>query len=290
MPQVMLLGDSHGDQGFISRAYKQVVAADRDGTDISAVISVGDFGIWPGRSGTAFLDHVEYWAARTGVPMLVVPGNHDDYDQLDAAEPDDDGWLRLRDHVRAAPRGLVFTLGAATFLACGGAASPDGPGGPFVQARGPYRGTRRIYDRQTNRVTLKEVDQDLGGWWPQEIVTDADVAACRTAIEQVHAAGGRIHVLVTHEAPAELNMGGADFPAGQQVRDRIQQVLNAARPDLAVAGHWHCAKVATLTHDPDAYGVVLSANTNPDHPQWLLYDLDTGELTIARPGRAADRL
>ena len=288
MGQVLMLGDSHGNVSFMKRAFKQVVA--RDGADVEAVISVGDFGIWPGRSGQAFLDDAEMRAAKAEVPIIVVPGNHDDYDQLDALTPDADGWLPLREHITAAPRGHSFEIGGRTFLACGGAASPDGPGGIFPQVRGPGPALVRRYDRRTGRMVQGEEVRDRGGWWPQEIVTAADVRRCLATIDRLARDGRQVDIMVTHDVPSEVVMEGPPFARGVEVRDRLQQVLDAARPQLLFAGHWHRYQVHRLRHDPHTYAVVLSADVNPAAPQWALVDLDTLEVTPARRGHDRDIL
>lgn len=119
--RAVVIGDSHGSRPMVREALR---AASLLGADV--VVSVGDFGIWPGSHGKQFLDVVETMAAARGLEVLVVPGNHDDYDQLAAVPTEDTGLLVLRDRVRAAPRGQVLTFGRFRWLLCGGAASIDG--------------------------------------------------------------------------------------------------------------------------------------------------------------------
>lgn len=105
--RVLMLGDSHGSISMVTAAIEQAAAA-----DANIVVSVGDFGIWPERRGREFLDAVEAAAERRSIPVIVVPGNHDDWNQVDACPTDDDGFKRLRPHVWVADRGQHWVLGA----------------------------------------------------------------------------------------------------------------------------------------------------------------------------------
>jgi Icc-related predicted phosphoesterase len=255
----LVIGDSHGSRPMLREALRLA-----EHLGIGTVVSVGDFGIWPGPSGKQFLDTVEQMAARRGVEVLVVPGNHDDYDQLDAADLDEDGWLTLRPHVRAAPRGQTWTdTGGLTWQAMGGAASPDGPGGIFEQVRGPLPRTHVEWRDGRFAETGHGPAVDLAGWWPAERITDREIDTAIAAAD-----GHRVDVLITHDAPAAVpGPAGAVFPAGDEQRRLLQRLLDATRPALNVHGHWH---LHAHHHIADTEHVTLSADVNPDQPQWCL--------------------
>ncbi|WP_104190595.1 hypothetical protein [Cryobacterium sp. Y82] len=126
------------------------------------ILHVGDFGIRPERSGKGFPASVDFWCKNTRIDrVLVAPGSHEDWNRLD-------GWLagapgrpvQISGNVRVLPRGLRFSLGGATYMSFGGAASVD----------------------CELRVPGKE-------WWLAEIPTDHDAAAA--------IAGCPVDVLIT---------------------------------------------------------------------------------------------
>jgi hypothetical protein len=268
----LVIGDSHGSRPMLREALRLA-----GHLGIGTVVSVGDFGIWPGPSGKQFLDTVEQMAARRNIDVVVVPGNHDDYDQLEATDLDEDGWLPLRPQVRAAPRGQVWTdAGGLTWQAMGGAASPDGPGGIFEQVRGPL--PRTCVEWRDGRFveTGHGPVVDLGGWWPAERITNCDID---TAIEV--AAGQRVDVLITHDAPAAVPMpAGAVYPAGDEQRRLLQRLVDATRPALNVHGHW---PIHAHHHIADTQHVTLSADVNPDQQQWCLIGTVDGTPAVRVP-------
>jgi hypothetical protein len=240
--RIVVIGDSHGEASMVRRAIW--LAAQLDARQ---VWSVGDFGIWPGAGGAAFLDQCEQAAASHDVEVRIVPGNHDDYDQIDAAlaAPAASGWGRLRPHVLAAARGHVETCNGVRILCFGGAASIDGPGGVWGQGR------------------------SYGyGWWPQERISPEDVERARTAVV---AAGGQVEIAITHDVPLEVRMvPSSDFPLGDESRRRISETFSFARPSLHVAGHWHRFLDTTLG---GTRTLVLSADLNPGEVQYAVLDL-----------------
>jgi hypothetical protein len=239
--RLLLIGDSHGHAGMLAHACARAVLL-----DAQEIWSVGDFGVWPGRAGRGFLDSVEYDAARAGVMVRVVPGNHDDYDQIDAAlDATSDGWALLRPHIAVARRGHVHSINGTRIVCLSGAASIDGPGGLW----GPWRGPG-------------------DGWWPQERITDAEVAV---ACANIDAAGGQAELMVCHDLPDSRGVvGQTDFPIGEEVRRRIRQVAEHARVPLLFAGHWHRHIDRTVGGRRE---IVLSADVTPEQVQWAVVDV-----------------
>src|SRR5690606_16673906 len=116
---------------------------------IRTILHVGDFGIWSGVEGRAFLNSVDLWCERVGIErILVTPGNHEDWGWLDEdfdlmpGEP-----VPVSPRVAALPRGFRFTISGVAFLSFGGAASVD--------------------------YELRRAGVD---WFPSEAPTDDDVA------------------------------------------------------------------------------------------------------------------
>lgn len=131
MTSVGFAGDWHGDTGWAVGAVRRFADA-----GVQTIFHVGDFGIWPGVAGDAYLDTVERALRARGAVLAVTPGNHEDYDQIGALCPrtehhwsflGDVGWLRP--HLAVFPRGHRWTMpsgsGIRTFVSLGGASSVD---------------------------------------------------------------------------------------------------------------------------------------------------------------------
>ncbi|WP_370327376.1 metallophosphoesterase [Euzebya sp.] len=252
--RVLIIGDTHGTWAAILDALELArrVCADR-------VVSVGDFGIWPG-DGEGLLDATDWACLNHGVDVLIVPGNHEDYDQIDAAPVDDDGMHALRPAVRAVPRGHAWRQHGRWWLGFSGAASIDGPGGTWPQVRGPFYGPSGM------------AMGDRGGWWPGERITDDDVARAHAAIDRVEADGGRVEVLITHDCPPWVPLGYTEpFPLGDEQRQRIGAVADRARADWQFYGHHHRHRVDRAPWG--GHAVMLAADHTPEEgPQWVVVE------------------
>jgi len=233
--KVGLLGDMHGTEFWLSRAIDEFSAAGLD-----TIIQVGDLGVWPGNVAAAKWDRVDKRLRLAGLTILSAPGNHEDYDQIDALEPRDDGWLPFRGNILLAPRGHRTEKGGRTFVWLGGAASVDRK--QRLIADSAFNRQREHYGSSQRRKT----------WWEQEAITGADVA--RTA------AGGRADVMVSHEAPARVqtiasrlrgNPGGFskdDLDYADRVRAKYMEAFMAVAPALALHGHYHFAVNEDVDH------------------------------------------
>lgn len=235
-------GDWHGDSPC---AGEVLTAAARSGADV--VIQLGDFGLWPGRIGKRYLTEVSRHAVDTEMPVLVVDGNHEDFDRLDALPIDPaTGLRRLAEQVWHLPRGSRWQWGAVRFGALGGATSLD-----------------RLH-REPGR-----------SWWPQEAITPEQAAAM--------AGGGELDVLVAHDCPSGVNIPGihhrdtsrrsgwpiAELYRAWDHRDLLADVCCALRPTHLWHGHFHIGytgatgrfgpitRVRGLSEDRDALGAKL---------------------------------
>lgn len=246
--RLLVIGDSHGHAGMLQSACRAAAAL-----GASEIWSVGDFGIWPGRAGRGFLDSVEYDARQADITVRVVPGNHDDYDQIDAAlKTTTGGWAQLRPRIFVARRGHVHRIHRTRIMCLSGAASIDGPGGLW----GPWRGPG-------------------DGWWPQERITEAEV---EVACANIDAAGG-IDLMVCHDLPSSQGVvGQADFLLGEEIRDRIRRVAEHGQVPLLLAGHWHRHIDRTVEGRRE---IVLSADVKPEDIQWAVLDITEETQTPA---------
>ncbi|TFD94016.1 metallophosphatase family protein [Cryobacterium lactosi] len=218
---VAVAGDWHGNVGWVQTALPFLRRAV---PGLKTVLHVGDFGFWPERRGQGFAETVSYWAKAAGVRVLVTPGNHEWWAELDARFAATPGQpVQIGEQVCMLPRGHRFTLAGRSFASFGGAASLD----------------------RDDRVPLKE-------WWASEVATEDEVTAA--------IAGGPAEVLLTHEAvdggPELVERILRGNPLGWDdnalaysalSRDRVTRVYHALHPQVLAHGHLHVK--AELSHD-----------------------------------------
>lgn len=207
---LVLSGDWHGNASAAAIAFR---AAAEEGA--SAVVQVGDLGVWPRLDGQAFLDTLEHLAAHYEIPLLFVDGNHEDFTQLAAAPRHETGLGIMRPGVYHLGRGMVWTWGGYRFGALGGAPSID-------------REQRKIGE----------------SWWPEEVITDSDVATLAR-----NAGGEPLDVLLTHDTVSDAPLPSRRFrlPAAVQMdcdhsRSLVYRATSEVTPSLLVHGHYHESK------------------------------------------------
>lgn len=211
--KITLAGDFHCEHPWARHVIK---AARRAGSEV--VVQVGDFGVWPDRAGNHFLNEVNRWAEHTGLPVLFVDGNHENFLHLASFPVDPNSGLRaLRPWVFHAPRGTRWTWRSLTWLALGGATSLD------------------------RAVLTPWVD-----WFPQEALTVGDTYRA--------AAGGDVDVMITHDCPAgvaipDLRRSAWSTEAltdARVHREMLRNVVDVVRPTHLFHGHFHRRYTAPL--------------------------------------------
>lgn len=255
--RVVVLGDVHGDAMAVITALQ---AAARTG--VTVILSVGDFGIgpWPGER-KSFTKAIDRWLTRLGVWLFVTPGNHENYDRIDAAPRDTSGAIFLGSQLRALPRGHRLTIGGRAVGSLGGAVSVD---------VGPHR--------QPGRT-----------WWPQERILDSDIEALGS---------DPLDILITHEVPAsvpvesQLILPSEVAASAHQGRELLDCAVETVRPQLVLSGHWHQRVTHTRTWDDGIttrYEVLPEENRRFNSVVLDLTDLE-GELVDLREwSRSAHR-
>ena len=222
----------------------------------NAILQLGDFGFWPHQpGGSRYLHRVSKYADRSGVVVFWIDGNHENHDALRLLTPSADGFVDVARGCRHAPRGLRWTWRGVRFGALGGAFSID------------WR------DRVPGR-----------SWWPDEVTTAADVERL---------GGAALDVLLTHDAPAGVPLGGVRLPDADQVRtDEVRALLaeavKATSPRLVLHGHWHRRYSYELTWPAAVEGGAgwratqvegLASDVERDARAWGVLDLEPLRFT-----------
>lgn len=252
-------GDWHGNARWAAHVIACAAAA-----GVRTILHVGDFGFWPGGGGRQYLSEVHGACIRHKIRIYVTPGNHEDWDQIEALTPIDagDGFgpaLRFTDRIAAFPRVHRFTRGGVEFCSVAGAPSID------KHMRVPGR-----------------------SWWPQEMPTEDDVAAA--------VAGGVCQVLLTHDSsdhavPAVrriLGSGGGWPKSALEYcavgRERMTRVVEATRPRIHVHGHFHAPDAAEWT--PQGWDTplqVVSLGMDGQIGNAVLLRVGGGTASVAAP-------
>lgn len=255
-----LAGDWHGDTRWAIHGLERFAAA-----GVRTIHHVGDFGFWPGRSGTAYASAVSTAVQRLGLGLAVTAGNHEDYPLLCGLETDERAGEFGVVHyayagVAVLPRAHRWTHTGAgvtrSFVSLGGAASVD------------------LHDRIPGL-----------SWWPEEAITDLDVA--RTI------AGGHAEVMLCHDSPEPATPAVTRILAGNpfgwpqdalryaaSIRARLTQAVAVVRPDVLVHGHYHAWDHAQVPL-PDG-GFVVMVSLDCERTPGNLAVLDLTDLSIRR--------
>lgn len=237
--RILVVGDLHSNEraGVAAHLAAQKVDAD-------VIVQVGDFGIWPGKSGQEYLNTMEEAYRATGIPLLFVDGNHEDFPQIHAAPINDAGWRPIRPGVVHVPRGHVWTWNGTTFAAMGGASSVD-----------------------------KVWRTEGSSWWPEELVTPADLERLQVAVAATPTV--RVDVVFAHDMPDEVPLAtllgsraGHGFPpeaieASDAHRKVMSEVLKIAQPSLWLHGHYHVPAVTRVDTGNPVEVVALNLEFSP---------------------------
>jgi hypothetical protein len=252
--RIVVAGDWHGNAEQAEHVIGMAAKA-LEGEPVPLVIQLGDFGVWPGQRGAAYLDAVRGACSAHGVFVRFVDGNHEDFSQLehlrirerwDGREAGD--WLGFPSDkalVAWVPRGYRWTWHGRTWLALGGGVSLD-----------------------------KAIRKEGRDWWPEEEITGKEAARV--------IAGGHADVMVTHECPAGVTHSfpppprfwdPRDLARNDRHRERLQGVVDAVRPGWIMHGHLHRAYQRACDF---GYGPVEVTGLDwdgGDGPNWAVLDV-----------------
>jgi len=247
--RILVAGDWHGNQGWALNVIKRVPQL-LAGQDIRLVLHLGDFGIWPDRDGERYLAAIDLALRQVSAELWFIDGNHEDFTVLAAmaSQTSADGRVSVRPCISHLPRGHRWQWHGRSWLACGGGVSLD------RAARVPGR-----------------------DWWPQEEITAAQEAALIN--------GGRAEVMACHDCPSGVQhkfsrpprwWAQADLARNNVHRERLQRIVNAARPAWLIHGHLHRAYHRTCDF---GYGAVQVTGLSADGTFSNFAVLDVASMT-----------
>lgn len=204
--KLLLAGDVHGNVNHLISLFR---TANNLGVD--RIVQLGDFGYWEHRqSGVEFLEVAEQCVIEYQIPLFWVDGNHENHEMLNEYPIQDDGFRKIRSGVYHIPRGTIWEWDNVTFLGFGGAYSID------------------------ERSKTKFVS-----WWPNE---EASTTEVQETLDKLRSDGcPKVDVMLTHDAPNEINIEGLikNIWQSNRSRDKISAIFNAAKPKRLYHGHYH---------------------------------------------------
>lgn len=253
--RLLLAGDVHGNCSFVITLLDQA-----KNKNCGRIVALGDWGAWEHTpDGRKFVRDVEKHAAKRGLTIWWLDGNHDNIALTLKLHPDcdDDGFHIVSDHVRYVPRGHRWTWGGVRFAAFGGAYSVD-------------KGWRLdLEKRRKGPGTL---------WFPEEEMTDGEFR------ELLGTEPEPVDVLMAHDKPRGSSPGWnrKDIPECWPNQDRIQRAAVALRPKLLAHGHLHYRYSQTILIGDDHWCDVEGLAADPaamgrDYVKgdsWMVLDLN----------------
>lgn len=205
-------GDWHGNTQFALNAISKFADA-----GVRVVYQVGDFGLWGGHDGAAYLRKLHKRLEQHDMLLVITPGNHENYDMLEKFPLNEHGFQFRADVDRLwfAPRGHIWTHHGAYLAALGGAGSID----RYWRTEGT-------------------------SWWPQERITEEDIHRTIANFDALNIPA--IDVMMTHEAPAGVFLGPKGILASPELehycyeqRVLLRNAVDHVTPRTLVHGHWH---------------------------------------------------
>lgn len=233
--RIVVAGDWHGNSAHAVRVIRTAAKLLRDESR-PLVLVLGDFGIWPGPGGAAFIRDVRKACAELGVWVWFIDGNHEDFAQIEKYRDGDPQWL---------PRGTRWQWHGRTWLALGGGVSLD-----------------------------KAIRTEGVNWWPQEEITGEQAAKviadgpAHVLVSHDCPAG------VVHSFPPPPSFWDLrDLARNDAHRERLQGVVSGVKPGWLLHGHLHIAyqRVTDLGYGPVE---VTGLDREEGHgPNWAVLDV-----------------
>jgi Icc-related predicted phosphoesterase len=273
--RILVQGDSHGNvKDIIPKIY---IAGKHK---IQHVMVVGDFGLWTHMAdGQLFLDEVQEAARINNLSVYAIGGNHENWDHWNWIVdnfPTGKGFAMARSRVLLAPKAHRWTWAGKEFIGAGGAVSVDREHRLAQERGGDY--FNKEWGMMVNMP--KKGSGPRTRWWPNEQLTDEDVALIET--------WGKADYLFSHDCSNVTEFKSRLKPDidSQVHRNRIDKVLASVQPKMHFHGHMHEQYdwVNTRVHgfydpfEPGAIGTrTIGLEAFQDFNSWGVLEVETGE-------------
>lgn len=245
MSRLLIAGDWHGNHVW---AKKIIDVAHAE--DIDKMIQVGDFGVWPGAEGKDYLKILSRYLVKRDVKLYFVPGNHEDYNQIDewtrSLPRNEDGHIEVEPNLFYAGKVNAWTWEGKRFASVGGAVSID-------------KKWRKLNE----------------SWWQQETLSSQEELAAINL--------GKVDYLFTHDCPSSHPFVGLKNDVESDIhRYTMTKIGRALQPEFWFHGHMHWFKEYLFEHQKgitQVFGLDADSKASkwpelPRHTRVLDTDLD----------------
>ncbi|MDQ2813294.1 MAG: metallophosphoesterase [Actinomycetota bacterium] len=131
-------GDWHGNSAWATRAIEKMSRLlPESGPRI--IVHLGDFGIWPGPAGQAYLSRLEAALQDATAELWFVDGNHEDFSQLARLRPGPDGASRSANGSGTCPAATAGAGASGTGSPSAARSASTARTGPPAPTGGPTR-------------------------------------------------------------------------------------------------------------------------------------------------------
>lgn len=254
-PQVIAFaGDWHSNTDWAQWMIDKAAAA-----GVQTIVHTGDFLY---RFAPVYLHVLTETLTGHGMNLLFVDGNHEDFDTLYGPQYPigPDGRRQITPAIHHLPRGYRWQWGGIRFAACGGGVSVD-----------------RDKAHRVPHVS----------WWPQEEISEQDVAAC--------VAGGPADVLISHDCPSGVQIpdlrktswrwSRESLAASEAHREQLTRVCEGVRPRMVVHGHYDRCYVRRVRRPWGMMRVVgLDRDGSSFDENMAVCDISSLRLALGRKG------
>lgn len=244
--RIVLAGDWHGSTDWALTVITQAGALLKPGAP-RLIISLGDFGFWPG--GEEYISRLASALEDADMTIWFIDGNHEWHPRLAELHENDPGPVDIGGNGRIwhLPRGYRWTWHGRRWLAVGGAGSVDW----------------RVRSLGTS-------------WWREEVITGEQADRI--------IADGPADVLISHDCPAAfmpkftMTMPSWwDFTYARPSSEQLQRIAGDTGVQRIFHGHMH--KLLYSRHLPTgAVAQGLAADGMPGN--WALLDPETMTFDI----------
>lgn len=242
MNKCLVCGDLHGNWLYARQVFEK---AKRN--DCTRIIQVGDMGIWPGDQGEQYINQISKMAQKFNIDFIFLPGNHEDYNQLDKFEKDFE--YEIGELMEIKPR--LFYTGKYNKI-------------ELADKQIGFVGGAVSIDRKWRTLNKS--------WWNQEQLSKTQAQAAM--------AMGKVDYLFTHDCPQAHPFGQyfnmvVDLESSLH-RQRISDVAKVLDPSVWFHGHMHHYAEYLFGQNCKVYG--LDCDGELLNYSTKVFDLETGAI------------
>lgn len=242
---IYITGDTHGDfLRFNSSNFPKGKKLNKN----DYIIILGDFGgIWDYKGISKEEEYWLDWLNEKPWTTLFIDGNHENFDRLNSYPIFN--WHggkvhKIKNNIFHLCRGQIFNIEGLTFLAMGGANSHDIQDGILNPSD--------YLSKKDFKQAIKKLEQNQKlyrikgmSWWTEEVPNALEKSNC---ILNMCKYNKSIDCILTHEAPASINLYVSIFPPTKYSKWLEEEIKTKIEYEQWFFGHYHLNKIIDSHH------------------------------------------